>query len=94
LSTGCRLIPSHRNRSYAATGKVGPRIAVLLAEAIPKGDCYATSERLIFLLANMAMIGLIGLRGKSNAEGGVYFRCSPPRYFAGRWYFVGGEWRV
>jgi hypothetical protein len=84
LSTGCRLIPSHRNRSYAATGKVGPRCAVLLAEAIPKGDCYATSERLIFLLANMAMIELIELRGKSKAEGGAYFRSSPPRYFAGR----------
>ena len=67
---------------------------MLLAEAIPKSDCYATSEFLIFLLANIAMIGLVGLRGKSKAEGGAYFRSSPPRYFAGRRYFVGGEWRM
>jgi len=84
LSTDCRQIPSHQNRSYAATGKVGPRSAVLSADAIPKGDCYATSKLLIFLLANIAMIGLIGLREKSKAEGVAYLRSSLPRYFAGR----------
>jgi hypothetical protein len=57
---------------------------MLSAEAIPKGDCYATSELLIFLLANIAMIGLIKLHEKSKAEGVAHFRSSPPRYFAGR----------
>jgi hypothetical protein len=45
----------------------------LSAEAIRKGDCYATSGLLIFLLANIATIGLIGLGGKSKAEGVAYF---------------------
>jgi len=36
----------------AATGKVGPRSYVLSAEAIRKGDCYATFEPSFSLHAN------------------------------------------
>ena len=56
---------------------------MLSAEMIDTGDCYATFELLIFLLANMAIIGLIRFGEKSNADGEAYFRRVPTTIFCG-----------
>jgi hypothetical protein len=71
---------------------------VLSAEMIDTGDCYATFELLIFLLANMAIIGLIRFGEKSNADGEAYFRRVPTTIFCGTVIFRergvrgAGEW--